>query len=41
VNPFPCEFKADIEREEDGRWIGEVAGLPGEAAEPVDYLPPG
>jgi len=23
------EFNVDIEREEDGRWIGEVAELPG------------
>jgi predicted RNase H-like HicB family nuclease len=23
------EFHMDIEREEDGRWIGEVAELPG------------
>jgi predicted RNase H-like HicB family nuclease len=24
-----AEFTVDIEREEDGRWIGEVAELPG------------
>ena len=23
------EFNVEIEREEDGRWIGEVTGLPG------------
>jgi predicted RNase H-like HicB family nuclease len=23
------DFSVDIEREEDGRWIGEMAGLPG------------
>ena len=23
------DFTVDVEREEDGRWIGEVSGLPG------------
>src|SRR3954453_15219334 len=27
--PTMSEFTVDIEREEDGRWIGEVAELPG------------
>ena len=27
--PTMSEFTVDIEREEDGRWVGEVAELPG------------
>ena len=26
---LPKEFKIEVEREEDGRWLGEVSALPG------------